>query len=441
MNRDDTWKRYKNGHIVWNRWAKCMLQKREHLIRIRKWEGKRKSCWMDKARADFSGREFPGIAADFILYIFPGDVDFSSATFRKGVSFSSHSFRGRTNFEDAVFQDMAVFNCVKFLKFVSFRSCKFEGSADFGGTHFAEHANFAGVCTMDRFNLTNAKFRSVPDFSGGQFTHAPRLDGTRVHKYRIPEYSRLWKPRRDDSYSSIDGCVKTEPESAIVTNETGRWRALRSYAAEWHDFPNEDRFLVREFIARRQTTMNWWQPRFWVSLLYASLSRYGSSFMFPLIWWFLSLAVFAAVYTQYHLEIMESTEAVGEVELGDYFCRCYQQAQTGRYSIEASHSAVGVGRARSDKFEKSKVQPNDNACEYITAALGLSLANSVGPLATRNADGLRKQLFVEPNEQEERSTGIKSEPYVIATEVVQSVLSFVLLFLFALALRRQFRVM
>ena len=86
--------------------------------------------------------------------------------------------------------------------------------------------------------------------------------------------------------------------------------------------------------------------------------------------------------------------------------------------------------------EIDKARPSDNACEHIEAALGLSLANSFGPLATRDSDALRGRLFVTSGGTKD----ISSEPYVIATEVFQAVVSFLLLFLFALALRRQFRV-
>ena len=88
--------------------------------------------------------------------------------------------------------------------------------------------------------------------------------------------------------------------------------------------------------------MNWWQPKFWASLLYALLSRYGSSFMLPLFWWLLTLAVFAGIYTHYHLQLVENSGTDGDVGIASHISGCYQQAFAGGYDAETARVEPGV---------------------------------------------------------------------------------------------------
>ena len=236
MDRHDTWKLYEKGPCAWNRWADCMLTKRNDLIRSGQWEA-HGADWEEEAKADFSHREIASSPPGLKHYIFPAGVDFSSVIFHGQVGFKRPCLRGRAHFDGSVFKEMAYFGKLRFAGPASFRSCTFKGIAHFGGAKFAARAGFAGVRAMNQFDLTEARFRTVPDFSGAEFAHAPRLDGTHFDSYRIPELSRLWKPRRDDSLSSIDGAATTESHDAVVTNETGRWRTLRYHASDWGDFP------------------------------------------------------------------------------------------------------------------------------------------------------------------------------------------------------------
>ena len=59
---------------------------------------------------------------------------------------------------------------------------------------------------------------------------------------------------------------------------------------------SEARFFKAEVRSRRNTTDSWHDAAFWFGVIYDALSDFGSSMMRPLYVWLLSVPIFAAIY-------------------------------------------------------------------------------------------------------------------------------------------------
>ncbi len=76
----------------------------------------------------------------------------------------------------------------------------------------------------------------------------------------------------------------------------GRYRALRRLAIQGHDYENEGKAFKGEIRSKRGTEHKWYHAAFWYGLAYDALSDFGRSMSRPSLIWLLSIAVFAAFY-------------------------------------------------------------------------------------------------------------------------------------------------
>jgi hypothetical protein len=102
-------------------------------------------------------------------------------------------------------------------------------------------------------------------------------------------------PRIDNaSIPPIEFFPKLTP---VVARDTqARYRAIRLLAISGHDHDNEAKAFKAEMRAKRGTEHRPWQMVFWLSVLYDLLSDFGRSAVRPFAIWVVSIFGFAAAY-------------------------------------------------------------------------------------------------------------------------------------------------
>jgi uncharacterized protein YjbI with pentapeptide repeats len=350
MTREETVVLFLQGREAWNAWAERLLAERKAIAADGFWvaettaagylapKNAKTRSWMDAAQADFSrchfgphssaqNKEAAGdeqgeptvksmlidvIKIDFRGYIFPGDTNFSGATFTSradfgGAAFAAARFRGANfagnadfmgasfagradfgsatfiaarfrsatfgaaaDFRNAAFAGIADFDSATFVGDAFFASATFEQLAAFSAVKFSRQASFAGIKTGRSFNTKGAVFGEMPAFNQADFKNAADLD-------EIP--------------LPLPGFWQAGKRGFIA-----EYRAIRRMAIQSANYERQHFALKGELRSRRWTTDKPWHAGFWLGFLYDGFADCGRSIMRPLFVWLLSLAAFAALY-------------------------------------------------------------------------------------------------------------------------------------------------
>ena len=484
MNREETWDLFKQGKEAWNAWADEMLSQRKAFAEDGSWpQGKRPpkgndqiDAWRAQARADFSEQEFSENEGDFKYFVFPFCADFSKATFSGGASFmratfsgiafftgatfsggadfTSATFSGNASFRWATFSGDADFMRATFSGDASFTSATFSGEADFIWPTFSGDASFNGATFSGRasfseatfsgenadvsfeaakseraFTLQGSTFATVPNFSQMDFNQAPRVDNLRLHPRRL---GRLWrffhgdpqdnrpfgKRLKTGTLSVFKGRNRAEPN-----NLAARYRALRRLADEGHDHKLEQEFFADELRAHQFHDYWFLHPQLYAIWIYEALSNIGRSLVLPLAWMALCLFLFTGVYLQASQSkdfgYLTALQGIAGAALPELEC-----ASDGKYDRDLQRPV----------FERLPGDP-------ISSAWSLSARNSLifagGVLGQTNRQ-IQACLFGVQN------IGGRKEPavptFVAVMGTVQTIISLILIFLFGLALRNNFKI-
>ncbi len=480
MNREETWALYQQGKDAWNAWAAEMLAKRKAMEDAGEWavdesqlaQNEATKEWFEAAEAVFRARDFENII-EFDGIVFPGLADFRFAKFLEEARFIGVHFLAGAHFRDAVFNNNVVFLFVdfygeadffetEFRKGAIYKKVKFLGDADFGqakflgptqfdqtkfnklagfyksifdkavffsnskflgNTTFVEarfagssilddadfqgYANFRAVNVESAFWLSNSVFREVPSFIQADFAQAPRLDDCRFGLFD-------WSVRGAVQFFFGGG---DEEHSA-------RWRALKKLASEVHDHESEQKFFAHELKTRRWNRDWPWQPVFWFAWIYQLLSGFGRSFVRPIIWVLLTTAVFGCLYLGNHRAYVDDDWAGfswGWAKFTSYF---------DDREVEPEPCVVSSG--------------NSNAYQ---AAILLTLRNTI-PFAGLGAPEKLNQIYRCLYGVEGAETAgfpeTRLPPHIpdriVFYNVLQAIISAVLIFLFLLAVRNHFRI-
>ncbi len=78
----------------------------------------------------------------------------------------------------------------------------------------------------------------------------------------------------------------------------GNYRHIRRLAIRGHDYETEAKAFKGEVRSKRGTEHKWHHASFWYGLAYDALSDFGRSMSRPLVVWIVSVCAFAAVYLQ-----------------------------------------------------------------------------------------------------------------------------------------------
>lgn len=288
--------------------------------------------------ADFEDAQF-GDNADFANAEFASSSWFERSKFNKNTSFYSTQFNEGALFQDAQFGDWVAFDNAKFLEKTDFTRTTFSGTSSFVDTQFGDRLIFFGTMfegdahfkvvnknssEKDQFNPSNFKsvsfagstFKGRADFSGRTFTAATsfgrviknvtteyRVEDEYVIKVVVPKGQHvtfgkapLFHGCKLHQDTTFDGAEYPKPSSDPTENDTAA-RAYRSLklAFSQHQATREEQFFFRkemaEETARAPCTLKW---LFW---LYSRFSDYGFSLWRPMVLLFLTLPIFALIYS------------------------------------------------------------------------------------------------------------------------------------------------
>jgi len=395
-------------------------------------------AWFDKATfqggASFSGAIFTAYPM-FREAAFEGAAWFSGVTFEGGAGFGSTTFKAATWFSGATFEGRAEFGGAAFERGAMFRKATFNADAWFGSTSFNADAGFRTVnftgnvffarvrfrgkadfqaAKSDRaFTLTESVFETVPDFSQMSFAEAPRLDNLRLQTRVFARLRRVYLILQDD-WGKMFLWRRNRPPN----EEAAKFRALQRLAERGHDFRLEQEFFRQE-LKSYQFEEDWpWHPRFWFAVAYEAFSNFGSSMALPLAWLAVSTFLFAAAYLT--------------VSDGNRFS--YAEAVTGTLQ-QTLYAGISV-----DPPRRTLCTVGGFGNPYVSA-LSLSGRNSL-PFAAG--------AFTEANRQAYtclygyHTVAGRDQPKVpievTLLGAAQTVVSLVLIFLFGLALRNNFKI-
>lgn len=324
-----------------------------------------------KEAALFSWAEFLD-GASFEGALFQGDAWFGSVQFRntvyfdevqfyKTVWFGEAQFHNRAEFGRAQFHDYAGFNGAQFERIAYFTGAQFQKAARFNGTRFRDEAvfeamTFAEKCGAGPIRFRTAMFSKLADFSGCRFPNQPeRIQGA-FETTRFLEEARFLSPDFD-AFSAFNGAVfkgklllaaartdreeqrrfdavlrvtkaavkedqriklaaDYDPEKDDRAEERGAnnrfaaleggLRVLKTAMEAEKDHMQEHRFFRFELQAkRRRPSVSRLEKA--ASWSYGLLSDYGNSMGRPLFWLIVSVFLFCALYWGWSRSLDPST--------------------------------------------------------------------------------------------------------------------------------------
>ena len=334
-------------------------------------------------QSDFVGVDCSGIASFKNNVTFHSIVRFDRTKFIGHARFVNMTFLGPARFREVEFSDHAIFEEVTFKDCADFDLSKFISLTSFMCSVFEKGVSFRAMRGYGLFSFAGIRFIQVPDFSEAYFEAAPALDNL------------AWESEHFDYERTA------QDESRLPV----RWRALRRLASQGHDHLLEVQFLKNETVARRGVLDRPQHFRFWVGQIYQLLSDFGRSMSRPIGWLFLNFFGFSLVYSY------------------------LAQVDFQKFLLESPcHAGLG---------------------SRVLAAFGLSAYKTL-PFATIGLSdhlrGIQACLFGilsnnSPNPMELPESFAPAIPNSVAVlGPIQILLSTVLVFLFLLAVRNQFRI-
>jgi uncharacterized protein YjbI with pentapeptide repeats len=280
--------------------------------------------------SDFSGATF-GIAADFVEAIFRDNANFFGAIFGHGANFYNASFY-RADFSGATFGHTANFNSASFAREADFSALRAMSKARISNSMRAwteerkqrflppREASDRYGAEPDGFESTyfrDAYFSGVADFSGRNFWARSDLRGARFDE--PPRFNDCENTGRVDLYGAritfSPGTLFGFRMPAWTTDsDVGlRLRLLRKLAEETKNHDLERDLFIEERQAERGILLaqyfgeGWtvlFKPKFlthclWIAVMsiYWLLADYGRSFIRPLLALVASIFVFHGAYS------------------------------------------------------------------------------------------------------------------------------------------------
>jgi uncharacterized protein YjbI with pentapeptide repeats len=401
------------------------------------------------ANADFSDAAFLaastfknsifGRLARFSETVFLGNSIFEGATFSRKVDFLGANtwrpvFSSDTNIRNANVEFLERFHSDLHLAAdfwekrgsfhrVTFKDAIFAGEANFSGRSFLSPANFSGAIFLGPTNFSNSRIHESMSFQSAFFVpvRAPskqnqgillermepplqksnealaEIRGLQVDTPFVRQLSYQAEPDQISFFKERTRILLESPET-LIRYQDG-FRFLRRQMEARSDSSQAYAFYRLELETRRERTDlegHWWEEP--VSNLYGRLSAYGSNPIYPLAWLVLIVPLFGALYA-----------AMGSL-------------WTTNVSMEDLFRGIEFSAAQSVTFGFwNELHP----CSDLAALSEIPPPN---------------ELFCEdhPNVHPEAYSSL-SQLSLGVLSTLQSVISLILLFLSALAIRRRFQ--
>ena len=217
-----------------------------------------------------------------------------------------------------------------------------------------------------------------------------------------------------------------------------KFRKLKKMAIQAHYSKGELEFHAQELRAERFTFfMGWPIPKllsfsFWFSLAYGTFSGFGHSVFRPLLTWSLLLALFSGLYLLEHpqlKQILKSAQSPGT------FSYVQDQALTTYDAWAAGHNCVPPISDQS--------QSTINALKKTNApyeSFYLSLKNALVFIDWDRSEAARRTFGCLYGFEKDGSNFVPIVPLAVSIlNIVQNILSAILIFLFGLALRNMLK--
>ena len=222
-------------------------------------------------------------------------------------------------FEHTNFHDEARFSNAQFNGEATFWSTQFHGWTYFGGGQFHRGGNFRYAGFQERVSFENAKFHGASWFSGAAFKastsfrdaafgtkRAPSdadftgikverdFDMTRVEFVKVPVFRQAdfkQAPDLDNVKFALPDFWRGHEADSIAT-----YRAIRRMAMQAADYEREQMAFKGEIRSKRGTEHKWYHAAFLYGLAYDALSDFGRSMSRPSLVWMISIVLFSLLY-------------------------------------------------------------------------------------------------------------------------------------------------
>ena len=400
--------------------------------------------------AGFKDAQF-GDQAGFADAQFGEAAVFMDAQFGEAAGFTRAQFGDRAVFMDAQFGDWAEFNGAQFGDQAGFSGAQFGEEAWFGGADFKGNVSFENVVWAAKAHyhssFMGARFRDVADFRTLNFSSFSIFDGADFQrKLLLSEPSGEHTPK--SLFEQAKGAAMTavadlEPEerkaaqtwygklwhfvwpfwdkkreakNLIYGQLSGGYRTAKNAMEKDSDFERAQRYYRFEVQARMHKKSTTW-PEKWAAGFYALFSDYGAAIGRPFLGLFFFTLVFAALYLGLAIGVGQSKTYVPKLE---------------------SEPAIV---ANPPHFVA------DSQSEDIWQALEFSMNNAFRPLSALATEEPREGALPEGaaarlnlGERLLFRTSGGISVLVRFMSIIQSLLSFLLAFLFGLAVRRKFQI-
>ncbi len=292
--RNSHLERMKQGKFVWNTWAKQVLAAIEQTYPKNATEAEKLDI-RNEYQIDFLKVTF-NEEADFSGFIFPIAVNFTKATFSGGADFRWTTFSGEAYFVEATFSDRADFSETVFSGEAIFREATFSGEAVFWEATFCDKADFKQAIFFNVANFSKAEFSGEDiSFLGAQFQQQSLFVDIKFSNIAtaIPcdfrqTYFHL-SPLVDDFPSDVSQFVNANKsikrDKEFYKACEAKFRALKQLAERNNHHQKTLEFYGCELYCQRQASSSWRKPKNWVSYFYGLFSGYGLSLWCPFLFW------------------------------------------------------------------------------------------------------------------------------------------------------------
>jgi len=232
--------------------------------------------------ASFFQTEYAG-AANFEGATFGAEANFNGTTFSGEADFVDATFNNRAGFFAAKFTDMAVFSRATFNGRADFRIAKLSDKANFHAAKFASMANFAGATFEGEANFSLATFSTGARFWDAKFAGMANFDVATFNgeaDFSFAHFLSVLFFREADFKARVDFYEARLPGSSWMLGMDERTARSIRLLAEKHGWSADAGvFYAIEMDYRRRRFRK--TPRCWLQYLlmelYRLTSHYGES--------------------------------------------------------------------------------------------------------------------------------------------------------------------
>ena len=268
----------------------------------------------EDARSPIKVIQLEGNSAIFSGFVFPGDTSFDEANFSRHTRFRGATFCGAATFDNATFSDYAWFEETTFSGNAWFVSATFTGEAWFfnatftadalfGNATFSSAARFFRATFIGDARFGSATFQKSTNYREAKFSKEASFTGIKVDRSfdmteadfkRVPAFNQAdFKQAPElDSVKFPLPLLARKGEANLVA----RYRAIRRLAIQGADYEREQMAFKGEIRSKRGAEHRWYHAAFWYGLAYDALSDFGRSMSRPSLIWLVSIMVFSLFY-------------------------------------------------------------------------------------------------------------------------------------------------